>query len=54
MRRLNLEVVQQGNLYALAVESNLYDRILTAQRNDEDIQIVKQKLAVGDPKYTSF
>jgi hypothetical protein len=54
MRRLNLEVVQQGNLYALAVESNLYDRILTAQCNDEDIQIVKQKLAVGDPKYTSF
>jgi hypothetical protein len=32
MRRLNLEVVPQGNLYALAVESNLYDRIVTAQR----------------------
>jgi hypothetical protein len=37
MRRLNLEVIQQGNLYALAAESNLYDRIVTAQRNDEDI-----------------
>jgi hypothetical protein len=33
MRRLNLEVVVQGNLYALAAESNLYDRIVTAQRN---------------------
>jgi hypothetical protein len=54
MRRLNLEVVQQGNLYALAVESNLYDRIVTAQRNDDDIQIIKQKLAEGDPKYTCF
>jgi hypothetical protein len=54
MRRLNLEVVQQGNLYALAAESNLYDRIVTAQRNDEDIQISKQRLAEGDPKYTCF
>jgi hypothetical protein len=54
MRRLNLEVVQQGNLYALAAESYLYDRIVTAQRNDEDIQNIKQKLAEGDPKYTCF
>jgi hypothetical protein len=54
MRRLNLEVVQQGNLYALAAESNLCDRIVTAQRNDEDLQIIKQKLAEGDPKYTCF
>jgi hypothetical protein len=35
MRRLNLEVVPQGSLYALTAESNLYDRIVTAQRNDE-------------------
>jgi hypothetical protein len=54
MRRLNLEVVQQGNLYALAAESNLYDRIVTAQCNGEDLQIIKQKLAEGDPKYTCF
>jgi hypothetical protein len=54
MRRLNLEVVDRGNLYALAAKSNLYYRIVTAQRNDEDIQIIKQKLAEGDPKYTCF
>jgi hypothetical protein len=54
MRRLNLEVVPQGNLCALAAESNLYDRIVTAQRTDEDIQTIKQKLAEGDPKYTCF
>jgi hypothetical protein len=41
MRRLNLEVVQPGNLYALAAKSNPYDRIVTAQRNDEDLQIIK-------------
>jgi hypothetical protein len=54
MRRLNLEVVQQGSIYALAAESNLYDRIITAQRNDEYLQIIKHKLAEGDPKYTCF
>jgi hypothetical protein len=54
MRRLNLEVVQQGNIYTLAVESNLYDRIVTAQRNVEDMQIIKQKLAEGDPKSNCF
>jgi hypothetical protein len=54
MRRLNLEVVPQGSLYALTVESDLYDRIVTAQRHDEDIQTIKQKLAEGDPKYTCF
>jgi hypothetical protein len=54
MRRLNLEVVQQENFYALAAESNLYDRIVTAQRNDENLQIIKKKLAEGDPMYTCF
>jgi hypothetical protein len=54
MRRLNLEVVPQGSHYALTAESDHYDRIVTAQRNDEDIQTIKQKLAEGDPKYTCF
>jgi hypothetical protein len=36
MRRLKLEAVEQGNLYALATESSLYDRIVTAQHNDEE------------------
>jgi hypothetical protein len=54
MRRLNLEVVPQGSLYALTADSNLYDRIITAQRNGEDTLTIKQKLAEGDPKYTYF
>jgi hypothetical protein len=37
-----------------AAESNLNDKIGTAQHNDEDIQIIKQKLAEGTPKYTCF
>jgi hypothetical protein len=49
-----LEVVEQRNLYSINAESNLYDRIVTAQRNDEGIQLIKQKVAEGDPKYTCF
>jgi hypothetical protein len=37
MKKLNLEVVEQENLYALAAESNLYDIIVTTQCNDKDI-----------------
>jgi hypothetical protein len=54
MRKLNLEVVEQGNLYVLVAEYNLYDRTVTAQRNDEGIQLINQKLAEGDPKYNCF
>jgi hypothetical protein len=41
MRKLNLEVVEQGNLYTPTAESNLYNRIDTAQHNDEGIQVIK-------------
>jgi hypothetical protein len=54
MRRLNLAVVPHGSLYALTAESDLYEKIVAAQLNDEDVQTIKQKLAEGDPKYTCF
>jgi hypothetical protein len=54
MRKLSLEVVEQGNLCVLAAESNFYDRIVTAQHNDEGIQLIKQKLVEGYPKCTCF
>jgi hypothetical protein len=41
MRKLHLEVVKQGNLYAIVVESNHYGRIVTAQRDDEGVQQIK-------------
>jgi hypothetical protein len=50
MRKLRSEVVEHGNLYALVAESNLYDRIVAAQHDDEGVQQIKQKLAEGDPK----
>jgi hypothetical protein len=54
MRKLRLEVVERGDLYALVSESNLYDRIVAAQCDDEGVQQIKQKLAEGDPKYACF
>jgi hypothetical protein len=41
MRKLQLEVVGHGNLYVLVAESNLYDRIVDAQHNDEGVQQIK-------------
>jgi hypothetical protein len=38
----------------LTTEFDLYDRIVTDQCNDENIQTIKQKLAESDPKYTCF
>jgi hypothetical protein len=46
--------VEQENLNAISAESNLYDRIFLAQLNDEGVQLIKQKLAEEDPKYSFF
>jgi hypothetical protein len=54
LRKLRLEIVEQGSLNAISAESNLYDRIVLAQLNDEGVQLIKQKLAEGDPKYSCF
>jgi hypothetical protein len=54
LRKLRLEIVEQGNMNAIFVESNLYDRIVLAQLNDEDVQLIKQKLDEEDPKYNCF
>jgi hypothetical protein len=54
LRKLRLEIVEQGNLNAISAESNLYDKIVLAQLNDEGIWLIKQKLAEEDPKYSCF
>jgi hypothetical protein len=54
LRKLWLEIMYQGNLNAISTESNLYDRIVLAQFNDEGIQLIKQKLGEEDPKYSCF
>jgi hypothetical protein len=54
LRRLNLEIVEQGSLNALSAESNLFDRIFKAQLQDEGILLIKQKLLEKDPKHDCF
>jgi hypothetical protein len=54
MRKLNLQLVKQGNLYAISIEYPLHERISMAQLNDEEVQKIKQKLEEGDPKFDYF
>jgi hypothetical protein len=37
MRKLNLEVIEHGNLYAISIESPLHERIAIAQLIDEEV-----------------
>jgi hypothetical protein len=45
MRKLNLEIISQGNLNHIAVEPTLQDSIIRAQLYDEGVKIIKQQLA---------
>ena len=54
MRKLNLEMVQQGSLNRIAIEPTLQDNVILAQLQDEGIKIIKQKLAQGEEKNKCF
>jgi hypothetical protein len=54
MRKLNLEMVEHGNLYAVSIESPLHERISMAQLIDEEVQKIKQKLEERDPMFDCF
>jgi hypothetical protein len=54
MRKLNLELVEHGNLYAISIKSPLHERIARAQLIDEEVQKIIQKLSEGDPKFNCF
>jgi hypothetical protein len=41
MRKLNLELVEHGNLHAASIESPLHERISIAQLSDEVVQKIK-------------
>jgi hypothetical protein len=41
MRKLNLEIIPQGSLNLLFIESILQDRIIMSQLHDEGIKIIK-------------
>jgi hypothetical protein len=54
MRKLNLEIIFQGSLNHLSVETTLRDHIVLAQQHDKGVRIIKQKLAQGEEKYKCF
>jgi hypothetical protein len=54
MRKLNLEIIPQGSLNLLSIESTLPDKIIMSQLNDEGVKIIKSKLSQGEAKYRCF
>jgi hypothetical protein len=54
MRKLNLEMIPQGSLSHISIESTLHDQIILAQLNDKGIEIIKQKLLQQEEKYKCF
>jgi hypothetical protein len=54
LSKLRLEIVPQGMLNAISVESSLWDQLLMSQASDEGIKTIKQRLSQSDPKYTCF
>ena len=54
MRKLNPEMVSQGSLNHIAMESTLQDSVISVQLNDEGNKIINQKLAQGEEKYRCF
>jgi ribonuclease HI len=54
MRKLNLEIVPQGDLNHLLVEATLKNSIVLAQQRNKGIRIIKQKITQGEGKYKCF
>jgi hypothetical protein len=54
MRKLNLEIMPQGDLNHLSVEATLRDDIVLAQQCSKGIGIIKQKITQGEGKYKCF
>jgi hypothetical protein len=54
IRKLNLEIIPQGSLNLLSIESTLQDKIIMSQLHDESIKIIKLKLSQGEAKYRCF
>jgi hypothetical protein len=54
MRKLNLEIVPQGDLNHLSVEATLRDDIVLAQQRSKGVRIIKQKITQDEGKYKFF
>jgi hypothetical protein len=54
MRKLNLEIISQGDLSHLSVEATLRDEIVLAQQRNKGVRVIKQKVTQGEGKYKYF
>jgi hypothetical protein len=54
MRRLNLEIISQGDLNHLSVEATLRNDIVLAQQCSKGVGIIKQKITQGEKRYKCF
>jgi hypothetical protein len=54
MRKLNLEIIPQGDLNLLSIESTLQDKIIMSHLHDEGTNIIKIKLSQEEAKYRCF
>jgi hypothetical protein len=54
MRKLNLEIISQGDLNHLSVEATLRDDIILAQQHSKGVRIIKQEITQGEKKYKCF
>jgi len=54
MRKLNLEMVPQGSLNQITMESTLQDNVISAQLHDKGVNIIKHELSRGEEKYKCF
>jgi hypothetical protein len=54
MRKLNLEIIPQGDLNHLSIEAMLRDSIVLAQQRNKGVKIIKQKITQGEGKYKCF
>jgi hypothetical protein len=50
LSKLCLEIVPQGMLNTISVESVLWDKLVTSQARDKGIRTIKQRLSQNDPK----
>jgi hypothetical protein len=51
MEKLNLGMIQQGTLNQLKLESVLLQRIIDAQKSDEEIKRIHEKIEAGNANY---
>jgi hypothetical protein len=54
MRKLNLEIIPQGDSNHLSIEATLRDNIVLAQQRYKGVRIIKQKITQEEGKYKCF